>query len=95
MAIVIYSPPQRLLLPVLRQKHLIHMPRVPRSKVLAAKRLRRGLPELSGPAPHRFIGQDEVTLRHQRRDIPIAQAKAKVEPDAMADDLCREPMTLL
>jgi len=28
-------------------------------------------------------------------DVPIAEAEAKVQPDAMADDLRREPMTLV
>jgi hypothetical protein len=53
---LIYSPPQIL------QKYLIYMPLVPRSRVLTAKLLRVGLPELTAPIPHGFIGQDDATL---------------------------------
>jgi site-specific DNA recombinase len=54
-----------------------------------------GLPEFPAPIPHCFIGQEHTALGHQLFDVPVAEAKAKVEPDTMTDDLCREPMTLV
>jgi hypothetical protein len=57
--------------------------------------IRVRLPELPAPAAHGFIGEDDAAFCHQLLDIPITQAKAKVEPDTMADDLRREPMPLI
>jgi hypothetical protein len=34
-------------------------------------------------------------LGHHLFDVPAAEAKVKLEPDTMTDDLCREPMTLV
>ena len=53
------------------------------------------LPEVPASRAHGFTGEDHAALGHPLLCIPIAQAKAKVEPDAAADDLCREPMTLM
>jgi hypothetical protein len=37
----------------------------------------------------------DTAFSHELFDIPIAQAEAKVEPDAVADNLCREPMAFI
>jgi hypothetical protein len=41
------------------------------------------------------MGQDDAAFGSQLFNISIAQATAKVEPDAMADDLCREAIALI
>jgi site-specific DNA recombinase len=54
-----------------------------------------GLPEFPAPIPHGFVRQQNAALGHQLFDVPVAEAKAKVEPHTMADDLRREPMALV
>jgi hypothetical protein len=95
LAILIHGPPQIMPWPLHRQKHLIQMPPIPRAGVLAAELMGIGLPELWAPIAHGFIGQDDAPFSHQLLDIAIAQAEAEVQPDAVADDLCREPMALI
>jgi hypothetical protein len=51
--------------------------------------------EFPAPIPHRFIGQDDAAFGHQLFNVTVAEAKAKVEPDTMTDDLGRKPMTLV
>jgi hypothetical protein len=70
------------------------VPLVPGSGT-AAQPIGIGLPEFPAPIPHGFIGQDDATGRHELFDIPIAEAEAKVQPHAMADDLRRESMALV
>jgi hypothetical protein len=41
------------------------------------------------------LGQDNAACGHQLFDAPIAEAKAIVQPDTMADDLGRKPLTLI
>jgi hypothetical protein len=41
--------------------------------------------------PDRFIGDDDSTSEQQLVDIAVAEAKAKVQPDAMADALGWKP----
>jgi hypothetical protein len=95
LAMLIHGPPQIMSLPLHRQKDRIQMPLVPRSRALAAELLSIGLPEFPAPIPHRFIGQDDATFRHELFDIPIAEAEAVIAPYAVADDLYREPMALI
>jgi hypothetical protein len=77
------------------QKDLIEGPLAARPRTPAAQLVGIGLPELVAPIPHRFIGQDDAACGHQRFDVPVAEAKAKVQPDTMTDDLRREPMPLV
>ena len=50
------------------------------------------LAKLAAPLPDRFIGHEDPAGEQQLFHIPVAQAEAEVEPDAMADDLGRKPM---
>ena len=43
------------------------------------------VPERPAPRAHGFVGQ---------RDAPVAEAEAAMQPDAVAHNLGREPMTL-
>ena len=45
------------------------------------------------PAPHHLIGDDNTTLSQEQLDIPQTEAKDVIQPDSVADDLGREPMT--
>ena len=93
--VLVDGPPQIVALAMDGQKDLIQVPLVSRSGTPTAQLIGIGLPELSAPIAHRFIGQDDATCGHQLFDIPVAQAKAKVQPHTVADDLGREPMALI
>jgi hypothetical protein len=95
MAILIDRPPQIVAFTPHAEKHLIQMPFVARSRAPAAQLIGIGLPKFPTPLSHRLIRQDDATLGHELFDIPIAEAETKVQPDAVADDLGREAMTLL
>jgi hypothetical protein len=95
MTVLVDGAPQVVALAMDGEKDLIQVPCVARSGTPAAQLVGIGLPKLSTPIPHRFIGQDDAAFGHELFDVPVAEAKAKVEPDTMADNLCREPMTLV
>src|SRR5258705_4601303 len=44
--------------------------------------------------PNGFVSHDNPAFGHHLFDISVAQAEAKVQPDAVADDLGREPATV-
>jgi hypothetical protein len=82
-------------LTVNREKHFIQVPFVSRSGPAAAQLIGIGLAEFATPIPHSFVRQGDPAFSHQLCDVTVAQAKAKVEPDAMTDDLRWEPMALV
>jgi hypothetical protein len=43
-------------------------------------------PEMGDPAADGFVRDDDPALREQVFDIPKAQSKSKVKPDAVLDD---------
>ena len=51
--------------------------------------------ELLTPASHGLVGDDDATLGQDQLDIPQAEAEDMVEPDGVADDLGRKPMTVI
>jgi hypothetical protein len=95
MTVLVDGAPQVVALAMDGEEDLIQVPFVARSGTPLAPLVGVGLPELSAPIPDRFIGQDDATCRHELFDVPVAEAKAKVQPDAMADNLGRKPMALL
>jgi hypothetical protein len=94
LAVLIHRPPEGMALAMSGREHFIQMPLVAGLGALAAQRIRIRirLPELSIPVPHGFVCQQDAACSHELFDIPLAQAEAKVEPDAATDDLCREQM---
>jgi hypothetical protein len=44
-----------------------------------------GWAELPTPLPDGFVGHDDAAGQQQFCDVPIAEAEAGVEPDAVAD----------
>jgi hypothetical protein len=91
--VLIDGPPAIVAFAMDREEHFIQMLRVARSGLSMAQLMGIRWPERPAPVPHGFVGQDDTTFGHERFDIPIAQAKAEVQPDTVADDLDREPMT--
>jgi hypothetical protein len=53
------------------------------------------LAELAAPLADGFVGDDDPTGEQQLFDVPIAEAEAVIEPDAVADDLGRETMMFI
>jgi hypothetical protein len=93
-AVLIHGPPQVGPFATDAQKDLVQVPLITGSRAPPTELMGMGLPECPAPIPHRFIGQDHPALGHELFDVPIAEAKAIVEPHTMTDDLCREPVTL-
>jgi hypothetical protein len=53
------------------------------------------LTELAAPLADGFVGHHNPARKEQFFDVPIAQAEAEVQPDAVADDLGREAVMLV
>jgi len=49
-------------------------------------------PQLVAPAPDRLIAEQHASGGHHLFDITKAHCKTKVQPNAVRDDLSREPM---
>jgi hypothetical protein len=69
---------------------LISGARTPASKLIGIR-----LAELSAPLANGLIGHDHATGEQHLFDIPITEAKAEVQPDAMTDDLSREAVVFI
>jgi hypothetical protein len=95
MTVLVDAAPQVVALAMDGEKYLIQVPCVVRSGTPAAQSVGIRLPELSALISDRFIGQDDAAFGHDFFNVPVAEAKAKVRPDTMADNLGREPMTLV
>jgi hypothetical protein len=95
MAVLVDGAPQRVPLAVDGEKDVIRVllvswPGMPTPYLIGVC-----LPKLSTPIPHSLVSQDDATCGHQLIEVPVAQADAKIQPDAVADDLRREPMALV
>jgi hypothetical protein len=95
MAVLIDRPPQIVPFAVDGEKDFIEVPLVPTSGTAMPSLVRVRLPELPAPVAHGFIGKDDAAFCHQLFDIAVAQTKAEVQPDTMADNLRRESMALV
>jgi hypothetical protein len=51
--------------------------------------------ELDAPAPHGLVAQPHTPLEQQLLDRSERHVEAVIEPDAVADDLGREAVTLV
>jgi hypothetical protein len=69
-------------------EHLIDVPFVSRLWPAAAQTVG----EFVAPAPHRFIGDDDVAFSQQQLDIPQAEGEHMVQPHGVADG--SEPMAV-
>ena len=71
------------------------MPLVTRPRRSAAQTVGISLTELETPFSDRLILKGDPATGHQFFDIAKAQREAKVEPDAMTDDLSGKGMTMI
>jgi transcriptional regulator with GAF, ATPase, and Fis domain len=77
------------------EEHLIQVPVVAGSRRLTAQAVGVSLTELETPFSDRLIRKADTPTGHQFFDIAKAQREAKVEPDAMTDDLSGKAMTMI
>src|SRR5882724_3259137 len=77
------------------EEHLIQVPLVTRPRRSAAQTVGVSLTELKAPFSDSLIRKGDTATGHQFFDIAKAQREAKVEPDAMTDDLRGKAMTMI
>jgi len=77
------------------EEHLIQVPLVTRPREICGANRWRKLTELETPFSDRLIRKGDTATGHQFFDIAKAQREAKVEPDAMADDLSGKAMKMI
>ena len=77
------------------EEHLIQVPLVTRPRRSAAQTVGVSLTELETSFSDRLIRKGDTATGHQFFDIAKAQREAKVEPDAMTDDLRGKAMTMI
>jgi hypothetical protein len=95
MAVLVDGAPQRVPWAVDGETDVIRILLVSWPGMLTPYLIGVRLPKLSIPIPHSLISQDDATCGRQLFEVPVAQAAAKIPPDAVADDLRREPMMLI
>ncbi len=76
-----------------RDNHFIEMPLIREVGALASHLIRVLLPELAAPFSNGFVGYFDPTIEHYLFDVPIAERKRVIEPDAVADDFARKTVT--
>jgi len=69
---------------------LVAGPGLPTSELIGIR-----LAELPAPLADGFVGDEDPAGKQQLFDVPIAEAEAEIEPDAVADDLGRETMVFV
>jgi hypothetical protein len=89
-AVLIHGPPQRVAGPIDGEAHLIQVPRIAGPGGPPTPLIGLLLPEFHTPLPAGFVGHDAPTGEPQLFDIPIPEAKAAVQPDAITDEFSRE-----
>jgi hypothetical protein len=95
MAVLIDRPPEIVALVMDGEKDLIEMPFVTGLRTPMAELIGILLAEFATPFPNRFVRDDDATGEQQLFDVPVAEAEAEVQPDAMVDDLHREAVVLI
>src|SRR5262247_698156 len=86
MTVLIYRPPEIMACATNRQEDLIQVSLVPGLSPAVAQLIGIRLPELLAPLPDRFIGHDDATSEQELFHVAVAETKAEVQPDAMAND---------
>jgi hypothetical protein len=69
------------------------MPGIPRTAASATEPSRVLGSELQAPEADCFMGHFDPTLEHHFLNVAKAEAEAKVEPNAVGNDLAREAIT--
>jgi hypothetical protein len=94
-AVLIYRPPQIMLLTTNGEKYLIQMPFVACPRAPAAELMGILLAELPAPFADRLIRHDDPAGEQEFLHVPVAEAEAEIQPHRMADDLGWEAVILI
>ena len=86
MTFLVDRAPQVMMLAFDGQHHLVQIPFVAALGLVPPQGNGIGLPELQGPLPDGFVGDEDSPASHQLLDVAKAQRKSKVQPHDMADD---------
>jgi hypothetical protein len=78
-----------------REEHFVQVPFVAGSVASVPELIGIGLPELQAPLPSGLVGHDNPTGEQELFHIAIAQTEAKIESDAMSDDLGPEAVVFV
>lgn len=82
----IHGPPEVILLPLNGDHNLVKMPLVSGLGATATNLIRVGMSKLFTPLVDRFVGDLNAQIEHHFLNIPKAQRKGVVEPDAVTND---------
>ena len=87
--ILINRSPKIMALTVDRQKDFVHKPRITEIPSSMPNLIGVLLTELQTPLPYRLIGDHDTPSGKDLFDISVAQCKAEIQVDRVADDLGR------
>src|SRR5262245_52784830 len=93
--VLVDRAPEVMTLTINREKYLSQVPLVPWLGASVLQLIRVALPKLQTPLPDGLMGDIDATLEQDLLYVTVAQRKAIIEPDAMADDLAGEAMVLV
>jgi hypothetical protein len=94
-AVLIHRPPEIVLLSVDSNKNFVQMPGVAEATLTLLQISGIARTELLTPDSNRFIRDDDSAFGEKIFDISETQAETIVNPDHIADDFRREPMTII
>jgi len=75
-----------------RQEDLVEVPLITWPRKPATELIRVLLAKLTAPFADRFVRHDHTTDEQQFFHVAVAERKAEIQPDGVADDLSWEPM---
>lgn len=71
------------------------MPLLPWTEATATNLVGKGLTELTTPVANGFVGNENTSIQHHLLNVPVAKRERVVEPDAVANDLGWETVTVV
>jgi hypothetical protein len=93
--ILIHRTPQVVALTSDLNEHFINVPDIPKPSLFPAQRSSIGRPKLDTPTSNCLVGDGNTPFSKKVFDITEAECESMVEPDGMADDFRRKPMSFI
>ena len=78
-----------------RDEYVIQVPLITRPGTPATELIGVWLAKLATPLAHGFIRDDDAPDEQQFFHVRVAERKANIQPDGMADDLSRKPIVFI
>jgi hypothetical protein len=92
-ALAVHGPPQPLPVAADRDDHLVKKPLAAWPRSPGAQIASELQPELQDPSPDCLVRNIQATFGQQLLDVAVAKREAQIEPDGVADDVRREPVS--